>query len=413
MCGWRPRWGVFVVSVTATIWAAACQAEDDGRKYEVGGYVGTEVRIFPDVSAHPGQSNLDVVPSMVAEPEFRAVWDGGRSQIVFTPYLRQENGAYDPERNHFDIRELSWTHYGTDWWARGGISRVHWGKLESRKIVDIINQRDTVDNVDPDDKLGQPMINLGRQLDWGSVEGYVMPYFREGTFPGRKGRLRGPFPVDTTQPQYESALRERHPDLALRHSNVIGDFDYAISYFRGTSREPRVTLGKHAKGYDVLIPHYDVIDQVGMEGQATIDALLLKGEAYHRRRNGGNFTVFGAGLEYTYFSVYDTNGDIGLLAEYLHDGRGRLAPPTSFDDELFLGLRWAANDLDDTTFLGGGLFDLHTGSGSFSAEYVTRLDSSWKIKAKAQAFANVSTSEAVLYAARTDHNILLSLARHF
>jgi len=404
---------VVIFALASLLWAVLAMAENASRTYELGGYVAAELLYFPDDPLHEGQSDVDVVPSMALEPEFRAIWDGGRSQIVFTPFIRVSSDDYDPERNHADIRELNWAHFGSNWWTRVGVGIVYWGKLESRRIVDIINQRDLVDNVDPDDKLGQPMINLGRQFSWGSVEGYLMPYFREGTFPGLEGRLRGPFPVDTDQPQYESTLEERHTDVALRYSNVIGDYDFAASYFHGTGREPRVTLGKHAEGYDVLIPHYDIIDQVGLEVQATLDALLVKGEGYYRWNNGGDFPVFGVGFEYTYFSVWDTNGDIGVLCEYLHDGRGSLAPPTNFDDELFLGLRWTANDLDNTSFLGGGLFDLHTGSGVYSAEFTTRFGSNWKIDVKAQVFTNVSPTEAVLYAARKDHNLLVSLSRYF
>jgi len=53
-----------------------------------------------------------------------------------------------------------------------------WGVTEFQHLVDIINQTDLVENIDTEDKLGQPMINLALINDWGTVDLFIMPYFR-------------------------------------------------------------------------------------------------------------------------------------------------------------------------------------------------------------------------------------------
>ncbi len=72
------------------------------------------------------------------------------------------------QSTHWDIRELSWIHVGNGWESRVGIRKVFWGVTEGRHLVDIINQTDQVDQVDGEEKLGQPMINLSTVRDWGS-----------------------------------------------------------------------------------------------------------------------------------------------------------------------------------------------------------------------------------------------------
>ncbi len=91
--------------------------------------------------------------------------------------------------------------------------------------MDVINQIDSVESVDGEDKLGQPMVHLTAVKDWGVTELFVLPYFRERTFPGADGRLRTAVPVDTDHAQYESADKERHVDYAMRYSKTLGDWE--------------------------------------------------------------------------------------------------------------------------------------------------------------------------------------------
>lgn len=380
--------------------------------WRIGGFVASELRVFPNSPIHEGQSAVFASPSVLLQPEFRYDFDQ-QNRLTFIPMARLESGAYDPNRNHGDIREMNFTSYHGNWFAQAGLIRAYWGKTESRHLVDVINQSDAVDNVDRDDKLGQPALVLGGQSGYGSLTGYALPGFREGTFPGRQGRLRGPFPVDTGKPVYDSDKKWRRVDWAGRYSHTMGPFDFAVSHFHGTSREARVTLGADAAGKTVLVPHYDLINQTSVEFQVTLGALLLKGEGYRRSGNPKPYCAHVSGFEYTLFSVFQSNHDIGLLAEYVFDNRNADAPPTSFDREIFLGVRWVANDAEDTDLLAGTLIDARTGSKSYSAEFKTRLTDHLKLKLRGQIFQEVSPTERILYSARKDDNIIFHLAYYF
>ena len=123
------------------------------------------------------------------------------------------------------------------WELRLGFGKVFWGTTEFVHLVDIINQTDRVEDISLEKKLGQPMVQLSIPRDWGIVDMFVMSYFRERTFPGRRGRLRSALVVDTDNPIYESANKEWQVDAALRYSHSIGDWDIGLYHFYGTGRD--------------------------------------------------------------------------------------------------------------------------------------------------------------------------------
>jgi len=84
----------------------------------------------------------------------------------------------------------------------------------------------------------QPMLRASRLLENGSVDLFILPYFRERTFAGAAGRFRTGIVVDTDAATYESSDEEKHIDYALRWSHTKEAFDVGVSYFDGTSRDP-------------------------------------------------------------------------------------------------------------------------------------------------------------------------------
>ena len=124
--------------------------------WELSGYVGIEDLAFIEKPLDSRQHNNYV--SGVIEAELYHEWDNGNQIFAFVPYFR--GTQHDSSRTHFDIRELTWVKAAEQWEFRLGIRKVFWGVTESRHLVDIINQRDMVENSDGEDKLGQPMINF-------------------------------------------------------------------------------------------------------------------------------------------------------------------------------------------------------------------------------------------------------------
>lgn len=65
------------------------------------------------------------------------------------------------------------------------------------------------------------MAKLSISRDWGTVDFFWIPYFRERTFQGTGGRLRFGTIVDEDSAEYESAAEQWHSDWAFRYTHTI------------------------------------------------------------------------------------------------------------------------------------------------------------------------------------------------
>ena len=371
------------------------------------GNVELQSRLFADDALWPGQRSQMAQVSLAATAELRWRNAAADQRTSVIPYLRWD--SVDDERNLVDLQEAYWAREGDSVEFLAGINTVFWGVTESVHLVDIVNQTDAAGDIDGEDKLGQPMLNLAWQQDWGLISAYVLPYFRERNYPGAEGRLRTPLPVDSDRAVYESSREERHVDLALRYSHYIGDMDIGLSVFSGTSREPRLVPAEDAA---TLVPHYDQVDQVGVDLQYTRDAWLWKLEAIARNGFSETFAAAVGGFEYTFYQVAQSTADVGLLVEYQYDARNELEPFTTADNDVFAGLRLALNDTQDTSLLAGIAFDTETGETFFNVEAERRIGDSIALELRARAFSGAGPQDLTYAVARDDY-VQIRLAKYF
>lgn len=365
-----------------------------------------EGRYFGEASADWRQSDTGV--SVAVRPEWYRVWNGGHSSLTVAPFGRWDQ--HDSRRTHFDLRELFLRHRRERIELRAGIRTVFWGVTEAVNLVNIINQTDLVENPDGDDKLGQPMIDFSWFLgETGKLEGFLLPYHRQRTLPGREGRLRAATPFDEGEPIYESADGERHLDHAARYSVNLGSLDLGLSYFDGTARQPRFTP-RFDGAETVLTPTYDLIRQAGLDTACALGNWLLKLEAVHRQADGDAYSSAAAGFEHTFNSALGA-ADVGVLAEYLWDERGTdvLVP---FQNDVFVGLRLAANDIASTSLLAGGIFDMDGDQRFINIEASRRLRSASKIALEIRLFQRIPDGDA-LAGVRQDSYGSLELTHYF
>jgi len=381
------------------IFASSGSSAED---WDVTGFAGIDAQAFWLDSQYEGQQN-GFNPSLLLQPEFYWRSDEGSQRISIVGFARFD--SVDDERSHADLREAYWGVDGDDWDATAGISKIFWGVTESRHLVDVINQTDLVEGIDEESKLGQPLLNFNLQRDYGRFGLFVMPYFRERTFPGVDGRFRPSLVVDTDNPIYESSKEENHVDLALRYSHYIGDVDIGVHAFDGTSREARFVLAPEG---DHLLPVYDQMTQVGVDVQYTAEAWLWKLEAIARDTRVDSFMAAVGGFEYTFYGVNDSAADVGVLLEYLYDDRNELSPPTASDNDLFVGTRLALNDPDDSSVLAGVAVDLDTQELFLNIEAERRIGDSLSIELQLRSFMNAAPNGG-MYAVKQDDYVQLRL----
>jgi len=377
---------------------------------EVSGNISLEGRYFNSEGAFPNQQKKGGV-SISVQPEYKKTWNDDRTKFTFSPFYRWDEK--DKERTHGDIRQLDIVSSKGDWDFQVGISKVYWGVTESQHLVDIINQTDGVESLDGEDKLGQPMVRISRLTDNGSLDLFVLPYFRERTFAGEKGRFRIPLVVDTKGATFESGSKEKHVDYAMRWAETLDEFDVGFHYFDGTSRDPifkPIIQGGAAVG---LQPHYPQISQMGIDLQYTGESTIYKLETINRDFDDNSikdYTAVVGGLEHT-LPVFENGSEIGLLAEYHHDSRGEVQG-VAFQNDLFVGARFALNDEDSSELLAGAFVDLDNNTKSFRIEASRRLGKGFKLNLEAQAFTDVDKNDP-LDAFKQDDYLQVELQKFF
>ncbi len=319
---------------------------------------------------------------LVLAGDLRWTSDDRKTRVLLEPYVRLD--SEDAERSYADLREASVSWRRGDWDVLFGVSRVFWGVAESRNVVDVVNQFDAVEDFDEGEKLGQPMLRVSRRLGSGSIEAFYLPFFRERPFPGRQGRLRfEPF-VDAGAATFERRNEEWAGDVALRFTRRFGAVDLGLHAFHGTSREPFLSPDGSS---DALRPFYQRRTQAGLDLQVTRGPWLWKLEAAGVAVGGDDFVSAVGGFEYTFFDVAGRGVDLGIVGEYLHDGRDpTLAPITVFQDDAFAGVRLTLNDVQSTEILAGAIVDAESSAVIASLELRRRIGARMLLEVEARAF---------------------------
>ena len=170
--------------------------------------------------------------------------------------------------------------------------------------------------------------------------------------------------------------------------------------------------GLDNNGNPILRPIYNLIEQTGLDLQATKDAWLWKFELINRKEKSTSYTAATVGYEYTFYGVFDSASDIGLVMEYLYDDRNELAL-TPFEDDIMLGLRWTNNDENDTSLLVGVIADRNDSSRLYSIEASRRIAESWKLDLEARVFSGIKINDPLLSSLRQDDFIKAELGYYF
>ena len=356
----------------------AARAPEQTLDFDVAGQARSFVREGID-----GQSRFH--PSLRARLEYQRSWADERNAVKLTPYYRYD--AEDSARTQFDLREAFFSRVGDSFDVHVGVKQVFWGVTEFSHVVDIVNQTDLASNLDGEDKLGQPMVHLSTVRGFGVLDLYVLTGFRERTFPGVDGRPRYYIPIDPDLATFESGAGAGRIDAAVRWSQTFGPVDIGLAHFSGTSRDPLFDPVELPAGDVVLRPHYPVIEQSGIDLQASTGDWAWKLEAILRSGFGDRYYAFNAGFERTLVGVLGSRADLGIVVEYLYDDRQDEAFDNLFEHDIALGMRWQLNNIGDTQALIGFIWDHRRDESVVSIEASHRLGETWTLGLEGRAFA--------------------------
>lgn len=376
---------------------------------------GFNTAAFPAPTALVGPVPERREPSLVIEPTYFKSIDANTS-FSFKGFGRYEE--MDDERRHWDIRELVVSRKtesgGRPLEVRVGIDKVFWGVAESNHLVDVVNQTDLVENIDREEKLGQPMVRITSSQNWGTVDFLILPYFRERNFAGPEGRLRPPTAFSVLPVRYESGAEQFHTDVALRWSQRFRHGDLGLHYFRGTNREPRVSQDRTVvtpQNPLGMVLNYDQMWQAGLDGTLLWDDWTFKAEFISRNTTRETFHASVIGVEYPLTGILGMPWDVNLFFERSTDSRGPNSAAILQNDN-FAGARLALNDANSTQFRVGVMKDMGDGSRSTRVEASTRIFKGILLRFEGQFFNSVTQTNQ-LAGIQEDSYVQISFAHYF
>ena len=242
--------------------------------------------------------------------------------------------------------------------------------------------------------------------------------------------------------EYESGADERHLDLAARYSHSFGPLDIGLSISRRhqsgagfptgiVAADPRRQRGTNSRRRRagrrwLRIPWLRTTRRSGSSGwtaQVTAEAWLFKLEAIHRAGapsrpsqrhplgKEADYTAFAFGTEYTFYSVFESTTDLGLLGEWNHDERGRQST-NKFQNDLFLAARLAFNDVNGAELVAGLVADADYATRTLNVEWSRRLSDKWSVRLEGVGFLEADKADPVSVT-RRDSFIALEFVYHF
>ena len=316
---------------------------------------------------------------------------------------------------------------------KAGKTIEFWGALEVRNIVDGFNPTDFRNDFYANDKLGVYNLQYSHYTESGELSAIVKLYEQEqpmADFP----YVYNFFPKFVT---YDGTLNSEkskyRPSIYLKYSGSTDTeyaLDYALIYENGYDSQRYFTTPtpNHLKpGPDfakatTFTQEAYIVNKIMTYNTLVVDATLYKLEALYAKVDGdeniGDYSHIGLGVEHTIENFYESAA-LGLIAEYYRydtyeeNKYSDLELFETMQNDLFIGARYSFNNANDSSFIGGGIFDLEYDEQSYYLKFESRAWDSYKISMEYDLIIP-SETDLTAYALLGKHERLaINIAYHF
>ncbi len=303
-----------------------------------------------------------------------------------------EEGAKKTHRSYVRVDELYGRYDLENGEVLAGKNLRFWGALEVRNIADVFNPYDL--RADPFYKTKLGVINAEyTQYTQTGEFSFIVQLYEQPREMSAYPYVYYYFPKDV---KYSKDLKTQsgryRPNFYLKYTDTYDgegySLDYAIILQNGYDSQRYYTTHMTANNEVETNEHAYLVNKFITYDTLVSGATLYKLEAIYadvlNNEQISDYTHLGLGIEHTIPQIYK-EADLGLLAEYYRyhtfDGSKRddLELFEVFQNDLFLGLRYSFNKGNDSSIVGGGIFDLDYSEYVYYLEYKTRIADSYKI----------------------------------
>jgi len=393
-------------------------------KFEYQGHVGVESQAYILAPKDKHKNNFTAYEQLEMSYAHESL------KLATRLYAQQDYydvvGDEENERTFGRIDELYGLYEFDEDTLSAGKNIRFWGALEVRNITDGFNTQDFRNDLFNPDKMGAWNLAYSHYTDSGEFS-VIVKLNEENQKMAGLPYVYYFFPAFVT---YEDELQSeeslQRPTVYVSYSGTSETeypIDYALIVQHGYDSQRYFRSDGPLNGTPVTFnEHAYLVNKVMTYNTAVVDATLIKLEALYTDviddKLVSDYWHLGVGLEYT-MTFDELDGDLGLISEYYRyetldsDKLSDLELFETFQNDLFLGLRYAFNDADDSSFIGGVIADLEYDEQAYYMEYETRLGDAYKLKLDYR-YIEPSTSDITAYALLKCHERLgLKVAYYF
>ena len=307
-----------------------------------------------------------------------------------------------------------------------GKSVRFWGALEADNIVDAFNPDDLRSDLFDADKLGVWNLSYTYYTDTGELALILKVHEQDQAMPANP-YVYYFFP---TFVNYDKNLRTKksknRPSVYLQYSDSTESdrpLDYALIFEHGYDSQRYFISDGPLNGSPVNFnTHAYLVNKLMSYNTLVIGSTLFKLEALYTdvidEKKISDYYHFGLGVEHT-LTQFHEQADLGLIAEYykydtLDDDKfSDLDLFEVFQNDLFLGLRYSFNQGNDSTLIGGAIFDMDYNEQSYYLEYESRLAETFKLNLDYRYIEPSQNSLTAFHLMRRHQRLSLKLGYYF
>jgi len=315
-----------------------------------------------------------------------------------------------------------------------GKSIEFWGSLELRNISDGLNPSEFRDDLFSTNKLGVWNMTYSHYTQTGEISLIVKLDEQEQKM-AASPYVYYFFPKFVT---YDGALKTQdsvnRPSLYLKYSGST-DTEYALDYsvvfengydsqrYFSTNTPDNLDRTNQSFGQPTsFVQNAYIVNKILTYDTLVVNATLFKLEALYAKvdedKNVGDYSHVALGVEHTLENFYESAA-LGLIAEYYRydtfedDKYNDLELFETMQDDLFIGARYSFNNANDSTLVGGGVFDLEYDEQVYYLKGESRFADSFKVSVDYY-YIVASTTDLTAYAFLGDHQrVAVNIAYHF
>jgi hypothetical protein len=323
-----------------------------------------------------------------------------RAQVEFLDDTEED------ARDHYRVNELYVGYSSFDYELSVGRRIFFWGALEAYNFVDMLNLKDTSrDPLDGSNKLGAWVSTFTYFFEASQID-FIVKWLEEEQFFGDR---TSPYVIYPYAKSLILEQKDTRPSMYTKWSGSTDTdypIDYAFAYIQGYDGQRRVHIKENDlrnQSFSGEVQQYAYLsNKFLMYDTVLIESILYKLEfaytdvinnKFHEKITDSklpDYLQVGYGIEYTIEQIVgDTN--LGFLFEhyifyYLDEIKDSdvTGLPLLFDNDIFLGLRFAFNDKDSSELQMGTVYDIlikdkkpkFSGEATYFVKYQSRFSDS-------------------------------------